>query len=126
MKYVILTSFFIVFSGCAKRTAPSDLDGMMRAFAYEIDHGDTVSSVRKVLGDGEILSPDRTRELASAVKRWQQDAPDLYMDGVEADDVFIIWKISGCDPVLQFRDGRLVNHSSKHYRKLLNDLEKRD
>ena len=94
---------------------PNSREEISTVLAYEVKPGDSLAKVESFMGKGVVQTGDDHAKLIEAVKGWQEESPDLYPAGAEAEDVFIIWTAPGCDQLLQFRNDQLINHDPKSY-----------
>ena len=84
---------------------------------YEIDNGDSVDDVERLLGEWEHM---KSRNWVKA-QMLSADAPDFskrYPDGICEDDVFVAYQGGFHQYVLQFRNGILINHCGEKLRAL--------
>ena len=74
----------------------------------EIQNGDSMSSVRRRLGPGNVLTDTQSHEQ----RRIQMESkPDSAREGYQENDVLICYSsIEGIAVVLQFRNDKLINH----------------
>lgn len=117
----VLVTIFCSLIGCASdsthqgKNYPNDRQSMSFALALEIKPGDSLERVQEILGPGTIQVGSDQSRCVSAVQAWQRDEPALYPSGAKSTDMFVIWNAPGCDQMLQFRNGRLINHSPDSY-----------
>jgi len=83
------------------------------ALRDKIKAGDTVTQVRAVLGPGRPHSERQLAKTLATYKRIAVGHPEMLPDGVEDHDQFVMYLMgprAGGGMLLQFRNGRLVNH----------------
>lgn len=88
---------------------------MNQVLARQIHPGDSQKAVELALGEGETVGSEMHAKYVDAIRNWQHEDPELYPDGAEQSDVFVVWPVPGCNQMLQFRDDRLINHSPDSY-----------
>lgn len=81
---------------------------LLGIIGVEIRNGDSMSSVRRRLGPGNVLTDSQSHEQ----RRIQMESkPDVAKEGYQENDVLICYSsIEGIAVVLQFRNEKLINH----------------
>lgn len=82
------------------------------AMHNDVPSGSQFEDVARMLGRGKVLSDTDSLPHRRLVTKYPEDSPD----GLEASDTFVRYTLgSGSGLILQFRNGKLVNHSPEHY-----------
>lgn len=81
---------------------------LLGILGVEIQNGDSMSSVRRRLGSGNVLTDSQSHEQ----RRVQMESnPDTAKEGYQENDVLISYSsVDGMAVVLQFRNSKLINH----------------
>ena len=91
-----------------------DAKSLFAALHYQVENGDSVQKVQKLLGSG--TPPTDKDGLLRATRRFAERLPQDYPAGVKDEDLFVVYPTDGDLTVaLQFRDGRLINFKPQNY-----------
>ncbi len=85
----------------------------------QVKPGDSIEKVQGLLGPGEPAESRARR----AIEKFAQKTPDRYPDGYRETDTLLDYPMDGGSAILQFRDGRLINHNPEdcaHYEPIIN------
>jgi hypothetical protein len=82
------------------------------ALHKDVPVGSHFEDVARILGRGKVLSDADSLPHRRLVTKYPEATPD----GLEASDNFVRYTLGdGVGLILQFRNGKLVNHSPEHY-----------
>jgi len=102
------------------RVSPSS-ESLHRALHQGIRNGDSYGKVTRLLGEGEGEESGESKlenlaKLETANTRPYTSAPGQFSDGIQKDDVFVLYPFEGNTVVeLQFRTGVLINFDPSAY-----------
>lgn len=95
-----------------------DKTQLVNALAYEIADGDSFARVEQLLGSGD----HKKKKTWIEIQIRSESSPEFmrqYPQGIELDDEFIAYH-GTFQIVLQFRDGKLINHNRDWLRRIAN------
>jgi hypothetical protein len=82
------------------------------ALSNEVPNGTRFEDVTRILGQGKVLSAADAVPHRRLVTKYPEAAPE----GLEASDIFVRYTMGdGAGIILQFRSGKLVNHSPQDF-----------
>ncbi len=119
-----LGSFALLAGGCSESPDEHyrkhhDGKSLYEVLYKQVKPGDSIEKVQGLLGQGEPAE----RRAHGAIKKFAERTPDRYPDGYRETDTLLNYPMDGGSAILQFRDGKLINHNPEdcaHYEPIIN------
>ena len=94
---------------------------LSRVLCYQVHSGDTLARVTELLGPGVPASREHYDRRASHHSKF----PEFYPVGIQDTDTLLLYPCREWTTIwLQFRDGKLVNHTPEVYRRNIERLDR--
>ncbi len=100
-----------------------DQKSFCRVMSQRIEPGMTLDQVEDLLGHAEIVSETDQQLLIRSINDSVTQKPNPYPDGAAFGDKFMEYEFGTFGVYLQFREGKLINHSRREYDYFLSQLQ---
>jgi len=107
-----LLSLSVGCSAAAHYRRHHDPESLFKVMHESVRAGESIEQAQKLLGPGQ----EANQEAREAVRKLARKCPDKYPDGVTEGDQILAWPMGQDGAILlEFRDGKLLNHNPSDY-----------